>query len=75
MYEDNQTTKRIAEEVTTKRSKYIDIRYHQVRDFVERKIIDIVYCPTAETIADIFTKALPRDPFATHRSRLMVKGE
>lgn len=75
VYEDNQTTKRIAEEVTTKRSKYIDIRYHQVRDVVERKIIDIVYCPTAEMIADIFTKALPRDPFATHRSRLMVKGE
>lgn len=75
VYEDNQTTKRIAEEITTKRSKYIDIRYHQVRDFVERGVIAIHYCPTADMIADMLTKALPRDPFITHRSRLMVKGE
>lgn len=75
MHEDNQTTKRIAEEVTTRRSKYIDVRYHQIRDFIDREIITINYCPTADMIADLLTKPLPRDSFVKHRARLMVKGE
>ena len=73
--EDNQVAQRMADEITTKRSKHIDIRYHYVRDAAARNIIEIEYCPTADQLADILTKALPRDAFQRLRDRFMVKGE
>ena len=75
VYEDNQVAQRMAEEVATKRSKHVDLRYHYVRDLASRSRIKIIYCPTAEQLADIFTKALPRETFCRLRDRFMAKGE
>nr|GEW18231.1 retrovirus-related Pol polyprotein from transposon TNT 1-94 [Tanacetum cinerariifolium] len=45
------------------RSKYIDIRHHFIREQVE-KGVDELYCMTTDyQLADIFTKALPREWF------------
>jgi hypothetical protein len=41
------------------RTKHIEVRHHYVREKIEDGIIDLQYCPTADQIADIFTKALP----------------
>ena len=38
------------------RSKYIDIRYHFVRDYVLKKKVMIEYVPTELNIADLMTK-------------------
>ena len=46
------------------RSKHIEIKYHFVRDKVAEGIVEIQYCPTTEMIADMLTKALPKDVFA-----------
>ena len=42
--------------VSRQRSKHIDIRYHFLREILVNGKIDIVYCPTEEMVADIFTK-------------------
>ncbi len=42
------------------RAKHIRISYHEVRSYIADKEIAIVYCPSAENAADIFTKGLPR---------------
>lgn len=39
-------------------TKHIDIRFHFVRWIVEEKKICLVYCPTEDMVADVFTKAL-----------------
>ena len=45
------------------RMKHIDLRYHFIREAVDERKINVQYIPTAENIADIFTKALPRPKF------------
>ena len=47
-------------ESTNRRNKHIDITYHFVRDAVQRKLVTLYHCPTAEMPADILTKPLGR---------------
>ena len=42
------------------RTKHIDIRYHCIRDTIEREEIDVEYIETENMLAVIFTKATPR---------------
>ena len=47
------------------KTKHIEIRYHFIRDLVERKIVCLEYIPTERQNADIFTKLLDRSKFET----------
>ena len=42
------------------RTKHIDIRYHFIRDQVERGVISLEYRKTDDNAADVFTKPLAR---------------
>ncbi|POM58553.1 mitochondrial protein [Phytophthora palmivora] len=42
------------------RAKYIDIKYHHIRDEVKRGEVIVEYCETATMLADILTKGLAR---------------
>ncbi|KAK8934097.1 hypothetical protein KSP39_PZI014574 [Platanthera zijinensis] len=52
------------------RSKHIETRYHFLREQVEQKTVEVVYCPTGEQIADIFTKALKVETFERLKGKL-----
>ena len=58
--------------VTTKRSKYISIRYHMVHDLVAAGVFCVEHIATDENVADIFTKALGRVKF--HKFASMLFG-
>ena len=45
------------------RTKHIDIRYHFLRDHVEKGDIDIAHVGTDKQLADIFTKPLDEARF------------
>nr|GEZ51047.1 copia protein [Tanacetum cinerariifolium] len=45
------------------RSKHIDIRHHFTREQVERVVVELYFMSTDYQLADIFTKALPRQRF------------
>ncbi|GJX61335.1 retrovirus-related pol polyprotein from transposon TNT 1-94 [Tanacetum coccineum] len=45
------------------RAKYIDIRYHFIKEQVENGILDLYVVRTEYQLADIFTKPLPRERF------------
>ena len=38
------------------RAKYIDIKYHHIRDEVKRGEVKLEYCETSTMLADIMTK-------------------
>ena len=61
VYEDNQTCITIANNhMAQKRTRYIDIRYHFIRDYTRDGTIKLIYCDTKRMLADILTKALPK---------------
>lgn len=68
IYEDNQN---VLTWVKTKkpsgRSKHIDTRLHFIGEHISAGRIKLIYCPTAEMVADIFTKGLPKDKFVRLR--------
>jgi len=71
--EDNKACQMFADHAGNfSRTKHIDVRYHFVRERLERGEIRVDYVRTDEQVADIFTKALPRDLFKKFRARLVV---
>ncbi|GJS46494.1 hypothetical protein Tco_0596615 [Tanacetum coccineum] len=45
------------------RSKHIDIRHHFIREQVNNGVVELYFVTTDYQLADIFTKALPRERF------------
>jgi hypothetical protein len=61
MFVDNQSAIALAKNpVHHQRSKHIDIKYHFVRFEVQEGVIELMYIPTAENVADVFTKPVTR---------------
>ena len=54
------------------RTKHIEVRHHFIRDHFQNGIIKLEYVNTAEQLADIFTKALPRESFLHIRMKLGI---
>jgi hypothetical protein len=62
VFNDNQGAGKLTENsVYHARSKHIDVRYHFIRDAVKKHPIKILYLPTEKMIADVLTKALPKE--------------
>jgi len=61
IYCDNQSCIKLTENpVFHGRSKHIGIKYHFIRDCVQKGVVKLEYIPTDKQVADILTKALPR---------------
>ena len=54
------------------KTKHIEIRYHFIRNLVERNIVTLEYIPIERQNADIFTKPLDRSKFETLRQVIVV---
>ncbi|GJV96287.1 retrovirus-related pol polyprotein from transposon TNT 1-94 [Tanacetum coccineum] len=55
-------------------SKHIDIRHHFIREQVEKGVVKLYFMRIKYQLADIFTKALPRERFEFILSRLGMKS-
>jgi hypothetical protein len=59
IYEDNQSSIKLAENpIHSDRSKHIDVKYHAIRERINKKIVEVQHLPGTEMIADILTKSL-----------------
>ena len=70
---DNQSCVKLSENpVFHDRSKHIEIKYHYIRDMVQRGAVKLLYVATKEQIADVLMKPLARLKFEYFRERLGV---
>jgi hypothetical protein len=73
IYCDNQSCIKLSENpVFHDQSKHIKIRYHFIRDYVQRGAVELHYISTEEQVADILTKALSMGKFVFFRDKLGV---
>lgn len=71
LYEDNQSCIAMANNpVGHKRSKHIDIKYHFIREQVEKNIVCLKYLPSGHQEADLLTKSLPPHQFRELREKM-----
>ena len=62
IYCDNMSAINISKNlVMHSKTKHIAIKYHYLRELVQSKEVRLDYVNTKEQLADIFTKALPKD--------------
>nr|GFC34472.1 retrovirus-related Pol polyprotein from transposon TNT 1-94 [Tanacetum cinerariifolium] len=45
------------------RTKHIDVRYHFIKEKVEKGIVEVFFVGTEYQLSDLFTKALPVERF------------
>ena len=73
VYYDNSSAIDISKNlVQHSKTKHIEIRYHFIRDLVERKVVALEYIPTKRQNANIFTKPLDRSMFESFRQVIGV---
>ena len=71
VFEDDQGAIAIAENpISGGRTKNIDVRYHFIRELLERKVLNIQYTESSNQHANILTKPRGLEAFARHRSFL-----
>ena len=54
------------------RSNHIEIKYHYIRDMVQRGVVKLKYVAMDKQIADVLTKPLSRVQFKYFRERIDV---
>ena len=73
LFEDNQACIALAKNPEDhKRTKHIQVKYHVIREYVEKGMIKMVYCNTTDQLADIFTKGVPGNLLRTCLRKLGI---
>ena len=52
------------------KTKYIQIRYHLVKDMITQNEVVLRHIPTSKMVVDPFTKPIARDAFVRHAKSL-----
>ena len=74
VYRDNTSSMKLEENgraSASKRTRHFNIKYFYVTDLIQRKEIQIEYCPTEEMKADYMTKPLVGATFVKFRNWMM----
>ena len=74
LYQDNQSAiliEKNGRRSSGQKTKHMDNRFFWIKDRVESEGIKIEYCPTAQMLADFFTKPLQGNLFRTFRDIVM----
>jgi hypothetical protein len=69
---DNQAAIRVStDDSANKRVRHVEREYYLTNQALHEKKTELMWVPTKEQLADMFTKALSREPFESFRGRIM----
>jgi len=72
LYEDNAACRSMVTSAQVSgRNKHFELKQHYIRELHQHKVLRLLPIETLKQIADIFTKALARPLFETHRESLL----
>ena len=72
IYEDNKACLDYSKNSTShQRTKHISVRYHFIRDLIQERTTQLIAIPSADNVADIFTKPLDKRVFQYLRGKFM----
>jgi hypothetical protein len=74
IYQDNQSAillEKNGKDSSTKRTRHLNIKYFYITDCVEKKYLEILYCPTQDMLGDMPSKPLHGALFHKHLSSMM----
>ena len=74
VYQDNNSAIKIevnGRKLCTGNYRYVNMKYFWVKDRVDKKEVEIKYCPTILMLADYFTKLLEGNVFQRFRDVIM----
>jgi hypothetical protein len=71
---DNQSVIKLAKDpVQHQRSKHIELHMQFIKNLIHDQVIEVLFCPTEDQVANIFTKSLTEVKFSKLRSMLGVQ--
>jgi hypothetical protein len=71
---DNTCAIKLAKDVVQhQRNKHIELHMHFIRKIIHDQVIEVLFFPTEDRVADIFTKSLREAKFSKLRSMLRVQ--
>jgi hypothetical protein len=71
---DNQSAIKLAKDpVQHQCNKHIELHMHFIRNLIHDQVIEVLFFPTEDQVADIFTKSLTEAKFSKLRSMLGVQ--
>ena len=73
VFQDNQSAIKLIENgrSNSELTRHIEIGYYWIKNLVDRGLIEVIYCPTGEMIADLFTKPLQGTLFEYMRGKVL----
>ena len=74
IYQDNKSTILLAKngrQSVGKQSRHLNIKYFYITNQLERKEVEIQYCPTDDMVADFNTKPLQGSKFVKFKRMIM----
>ena len=74
MHQDNKSTIRLENNgkySSGKRTRHFDIKYFYITDLIERKEVEVQFCPSNPMLADYMTKPLVGEQFMKMRTLIM----
>jgi hypothetical protein len=74
IYQDNTSAmliERNGSESSSKRTRHINIRYYFIKDCIDKRHLNIKYCPTDDMLGDFPSKPLQGKKFLKHRKDLL----
>jgi hypothetical protein len=73
IFNDNQSAIRMSEfgRPMSSSTRHMELKHFFMKDYIERKLIELAYLPTEEMVADILTKPLQGKLFRYLRTKLM----